>query len=89
MNGYDIFQGDRNREGGVVALNVTTGINAYSGTDLIPGGLEAICLQSLKNYETTNIKVYLCLPSPLQSNVACDEQELLSYNCSSNTQHCL
>ena len=42
-----------------------------------------------KNYETTNIKVYLCLPSPLQSNVACDEQELLLYNCSSNNQHCL
>ena len=42
-----------------------------------------------KNYETTNIKVYLCLLSPFQSNVACDEQEFLLYSFSSNTQHCL
>ncbi|CAB3978613.1 RNA-directed DNA polymerase from transposon BS [Paramuricea clavata] len=49
INGYDIFRADRNREGGGVALYVKTAINAYSRTDLIPDGLEAICLEIRKN----------------------------------------
>ena len=49
INGYDIFRADRKREGGGVALYVKTAINAYLRTDLIPDGLEAICLEIRKN----------------------------------------
>ena len=45
IDGYEIFRADRNRAGGGVALYIKTAINANLRQDLIPDGLEAICLE--------------------------------------------
>ena len=43
--GYEIFRKDRNREGGGVALYIKTALNANVRLDLVPDGLEAVCVE--------------------------------------------
>ena len=57
IDGYDIYRNDRNREGGGVAFYVKTSINACLREDLIPCGLEAICLE----IKRTNSKPFLVI----------------------------
>jgi hypothetical protein len=45
IDGYEIFRAVRNRGGGGVFLYIKTAINANLRQDLIPVGLEVICLE--------------------------------------------
>ena len=42
--GYEMFRKDRNREGGV-ALYIKTALNANVRLDLVPDGLQAVCVE--------------------------------------------
>ena len=54
--GYEIFRKDRNRVGGGVVLYVQTALNANVRLNLVPDGLEAVCveIQRLKSKPLLN-----------------------------------
>ena len=58
--GYEIFRKDRNREGGGVVLYVQTALNANVRLNLVPDGLEAVCveIQRLKSKPLLNGTCY-------------------------------
>ena len=45
INGNEIYRKDRNREGGGVALYIKTALNTKIRHDLVPEGLECICVE--------------------------------------------
>ena len=45
MDGYDIIRADRNRNGGGVCIYIRCHVNYEKCFDLIPTGLEAVCLE--------------------------------------------
>lgn len=49
LNGYDVIRLDRNRNGGGVAIYLRTSTNYRNRSDLLPDGIEAICIDILKH----------------------------------------
>ena len=48
ISGYDIIRKDRSRRGGGVCVYLRSSINYKTRNDLVPDGLEAVCLEICK-----------------------------------------
>ena len=62
FSGFNIVRNDRSRKGGGVCIYLRDSINYKIRKDLIPNGLEAVCLEIFKTNSRSFIVISVCRP---------------------------